>query len=199
MSYFEHCPDDGAHHISEESVGFDGKYQLFSGVFPVGFEQRAIVCFDIGVQLGKAGEVGVFKQDAASFVHFLQVGKWKDAPRIFAGKGVFLFVDIIFVGAREGGESGVHIGFYGVNALYGNIFSQQSVEFIGGLLQVFDGGKGVEVCDEEGGVYAGVCPSSPDDVYFLSEEGREGVVELFLHGDGSRLYLPAVVGAAVVG
>ena len=51
LPHFEQCTDDGAHHISQKTVGFDMEDEQVVLFKPVGFHNFAVVCLDLCVQL----------------------------------------------------------------------------------------------------------------------------------------------------
>ena len=98
LSDFHHRAYDGAHHVPQKTVGFDGEDQLLPGILPMSIHDDTIVGFNIGVQFGKTGEVPVFKQYLAGFVHEADVGERVHFPRILAGKRILIFVNKILIG-----------------------------------------------------------------------------------------------------
>ena len=127
--HFEQGADDGAHHVAQETVRLDGEDELAAGVLPTGFHEVADVGLHVGVQLGETGEVLVPREDGAGLVHEPDVRQGIAPVGELAGEGVLRFVEIIFVGAREGRETGVGVGLHGVDGADGDAVVQESVQF----------------------------------------------------------------------
>lgn len=82
-SYIEQRSYDGPHHVTEETVGSDGKYLSFAFGFPAGECHSAIIGFNIGMQFAKTGEIGISVELFGRCIHFVEV----EISPITAGEG----------------------------------------------------------------------------------------------------------------
>ena len=82
-SYIEQRSYDGPHHVTEETVGSDGKYMSFAFGFPAGECHSAIIGFNIGMQFAKTGEMGRTVWLNGRRIHFVEV----EISPITAGEG----------------------------------------------------------------------------------------------------------------
>ena len=80
-AYLDEGADDGAHHVAQEAVGGDGEDPLVTFQRPLGVGDAAVVGFDVGVQFGEGGEVGVVEQAGGGLVHQVEV----EVGRAFPG------------------------------------------------------------------------------------------------------------------
>ncbi len=198
LSHLHQGADNGAHHVAQEAVGFDGEYQLLAGVFPAGFHDGAEVGAGVGMELGETGEVLVFEEYAAGFVHPFDIGEGPCPPGGGAGEGVFVLVDVVPVGARQGGEAGMDAVGHGVYPFHGDAAVKEAVELVNKPVGVVHRGVRVEVGDIKGGMDARVRPPGAHDGDVPAQEGGEGAVQVALYGGFSGLHLPAAVAVPVV-
>ena len=108
------------------------------------------------------------------------------------------------VGARQGIETGMCIGYHRHRLVNGDIRRQQAVELVRqppsvnpshrviGILEI-------EMSHHHPGVYSGIRPSRSCDGHGLPQEGGQGFLQHLLHTDTVGLNLPTVVTRAVIG
>ena len=106
-------------------------------------------------------------------------------------------MDVISVSAPFCRKAGVHRFFYGHDFIDTDIRWQKSVEPIGQLWAV-DGFRVVEMRHHQACMYAGIGPACSDDLCFSTQNFRQCVLKDFLYRYAVGLYLPAMIGRAVV-
>ena len=100
---------DGAHHVTQESVGRDGEYLLFPLALPAGEGHPAVVGLYVGVQLAEAGKIGVSVELLGRLVHPVEVERAAVAAGKRLEKGRLVVDEVVFVGAAEGVETAVSL------------------------------------------------------------------------------------------
>ena len=86
----------------------------------------------------------------------------------------------------------------GTDAVYGDVGRQQAVQFVGQQHGVH-GSIGIEMRHHQRGMHPGIGTPRPHHVHLATQQGGEGAHQALLHTQTVGLYLPAVIGCAVVG
>ena len=130
----------------------------------------SVIGLHIGVQFAETGEVGVSVQLFGRLVHLVEI----ESPPIAAGEGFekrrFMVDKVVFIGAAEGVEPTVGLGHDGAYVVYGDVGRQYAVEPVGGFTGIFEWRRGVEVCDHEPGIHAGVGAAGSCDGRFVTQQ-----------------------------
>ena len=190
---------DGTHHVAQEAVGLDDEAPLvLTHLLPPGLHDAAVVGGHIGVELAEAGEVYVLEELLGSLVHALKVGRMEQPHGAMTAERVLGCRHIVVIGARGGTEACMGIGRHGLNALHSDIGREQAVELVGkaGAIDLL---LGVEVGYHLQRMHTGIGAPGTDNGSVLAQECGECLLQALLHGDAIGLYLPAMIGCAVVG
>ena len=197
-AYLEQGAYDCTHHIAQEAIGLDNEDPLvLTYLLPPGLHDTAVVGGNIGVELAEAGEVGIVKQAAGGFIHTFKVGCVEKTHSTVATEGVLGGSDVVMIGARGGTETGVGIGTYRPYTLYGYIGWEQAIELVCHALTV-DALFGIEMGYHLHGMYTGIGATGTDYGHLFAQERSECLGKHLLHGDTVGLYLPAVIGCAII-
>ena len=108
-SYLDKGTDDGPYHVAEETVGGDSKNPLLAILFPAGMGDAAIVCFDIGMELGKRGKVDIVQQMMSRLIHQFKVEIRRAFPAERVQEGVFSCYGEVLVGSAGSIKAGMSI------------------------------------------------------------------------------------------
>ena len=71
--HFDERPDDGAHHISQESVGFYAENEQIVLFKPICLHDAAVICLHLSVKLRKTRKVLIFKENLSCFIHLRHI------------------------------------------------------------------------------------------------------------------------------
>src|SRR5690554_714820 len=110
---FEQCSHDSPHHVSQETIGLNGKpaEPLFL-LLPTCMEDATIVGFDIGVQFTKAGKVLVLFQHGTKLIHDSYIGSIMKPVTKRVQKRVLNRGYMIGIGTGKSTEAGMRVGAY---------------------------------------------------------------------------------------
>jgi hypothetical protein len=193
-SDIKECADNGAYHVTEETVGSDGEGE---GLVPVCVRDGAEVGTCGGVQAGEGGEVVVVKEEGGGLVHGLAVEAGGGVEEgVGAGERVFVGREVVLVGAGEGVETGMGGRGDGVEGEGGNVGREETVKApaVAGIACAWREGEGgeerrwsVEVGDHITGMDAGIGASGSREGNLLSSEEGEGLLDMLLDGGGVGL------------
>ena len=198
-SHLEEGAHNGTHHVAQEAVGLDDKAPLvLAHLFPMGLHDAAVVGSHIGVELTETGEVNIVEESASSLVHERKVGRMEEPHRAVTVEGILGRGHVVVVGARGGTEACMGIGLHGLHLLHGDVLGKQAIELVGktGAIDLL---LGIEVGYHLQGMHTGIGAAGTDNGCLLTKKCREGLLQALLHGDAIGLYLPAMVGCAIVG
>ena len=197
--HLEEGAHDGTHHVAQEAVGLDDEAPLMlAHLFPSGLHDAAVVGGDIGVELAEAGEVDIIEEAAGSLVHPLEVGRMEETHGAMAAEGVLGRRHVVVIGARGGTEAGMGIALHGLHPLHGYILWEETVELVGKAGTV-NSLLGIEVGNHLQGMNTGIGAPGTDNGGLFTQECGECLLQALLHGDAVGLYLPAMIGCAVIG
>ena len=179
-AYLQHRSHDGADHVTQETVGRDGKDQAVRlGGIPMRFfhaaEESLHVCFYLGEPL----DILVLPQDPAGTVHGREVQR--SAVRIVATgqsvEGVFSGVEEVLVLAAGGVETGVCLILDLKDAPDGNVRRKNAIQTAAEVVRAGDRLRAVEVGEHLLGVYAGVGTSGGGESRRLPQEFPQSILE----------------------
>ena len=150
------------------------------------------------MQFAEAGEVGVVKECLCRAVHCLEVERFAhDATHELSAEGVLPRGHIVAIGAADGIEAGVGIGFYFAYLIYTDVLWKDAVELLCHGFGV-EGCLPIEVCHHQAGVNASVGASGARHLHLFAQEGGQCLHQRLLHTRPVRLDLPSVVVCAIV-
>ena len=199
LPYLQQSADDGPHHITEEPVRLDAKHQQAVLLQPACLHNLAVVGLHLGMHLRETRKVLILKEDIGSLLHLCDVQVAIKEIGIVDMEGVLRACDVIMVGARNGIETGMHLGRHLPNAIDDDVFWKEGIHL---MRQGFRGGDrllDIEMGVVVPGVDTRVGASAARDGDRLPQFEAQALLHCGLHAIGMRLNLVAMVTAAVIG
>ena len=166
---------------------------------PLGFHNLAVVRFNLGVQLAKAGEVRVIKEQVGRLLHLGHVKRSVISKRVVLVKRILDPGNLIVVSAGERIETSMGLGLHFPDAIDHDIRGKKHIQPIGKVYAIFNWVFHIKMSIITPGMHPRVGSSTTCDTDRLSQFKAKATFQLGLNTRGVGLHLPAAVAGSVIG